>query len=194
MSEDSAWRRMDSYFQEQPDEPFGNVRLVSGRTLAPFSRAGLTAAENLLTKAERALADGDLERASHMIGRAAALDHDDHEETAPAAFAASMMLFNAVTDALERSSEGDSRWLEAAVKALSSTTGWGQSELRCILLVIRQDYEVEPKESHTIGKAVVEVPERAELRDVILPPAELAEAVTSVLQILQTYRAVLNAS
>lgn len=105
-----------------------------------------------------------------------------------------MTLFNAVTDALERSSEGDSRWLEAAVKALSSTTGWGQSELRCILLVIRQDYEVEPNESHIIGEAVVEVPERAELRDVILPPAELAEAVTSVLQILQTYQAVLNAS
>lgn len=194
MSDDLAWRRMDSYFQEQADEPFGNVGLVSGRTLAPFSRAGLTAAENLLTKAERALADGDRERASHLIGRAAALNYDEHEETAPAAFAASMMLFNAVTDALERSSEGDSRWLEAAVKSLSSTNGWGQSELRRILLVIRQDYAVEPEESRSIRDAVVEVPERAELRDLVLPPAELAEAVTSVLQILQTYRAALNAS
>ena len=194
MSDDSVRQRMDAYFQEQADQPFGNVELVSGRTLAPFSRAGLTAAENLLTKAERALADGDRERASHLIGRAAALNYDDHEETTPAAFAASMMLFNAVTDALERSSDGDSRWLEAAVKALSSTTGWGQSELRRTLLVIRQDYAVEPEEGRSIRDAVVDVPERAELRDVVLPPAELAAAVTSVLQILQTYRAALNAS
>ena len=194
MSDDSVRQRLDSYFQEQADQPFGNVELVSGRTLAPFSRAGLTAAENLLTKAERALADGDLERATYLIGRATALNYDDHEETTPAAFAASVMLFGAVTDALERSSEGDSRWLRAAVTALSSATGWGQSELRRTLLVIRQDYAVEAEESRIIRDAVVDVPERAELRDVVLQPEELAEAVTSVLQILQTYRAALNAT
>ena len=85
MSNDLVRQRMDSYFQEQANKPFGNVELVSGRTLAPFSRAGLTAAENLLTKAERALADGDLDRATHLIGRATALNYD-HEETTPAAF------------------------------------------------------------------------------------------------------------
>jgi hypothetical protein len=185
---------MASYFREQADQPFGNVGLVSGRTLSPFSRAGLTAAENLLTKAERALSVGDLERASHLIGRAAALDYDHHEETAPAAFAASMMLFTAVADALESSNEGDSRWLEAAVRTLSATTEWGQSELRRILIVIGQDYAVEPEESLRIRDAVVDVPERVELRDVMLPPAELAAAVTSVLRALRTYRTTLNAS
>ena len=99
-----------------------------------------------------------------------------------------------MTDALERSSEGDSRWLGAAVTALSSATGWGQSELRRTLLVIRQDYAVEAEERRTIRDAAVDVPERAELRDVVLPPEELAEAVASVLQILQSYREALNAS
>lgn len=188
------WQRMNAYFQEQADQPFGNVELISGRTLVPFSRAGLTAADNLLTKADRALADGDPERAGHFIDRAAALNYDDHEKTAPAAFAASMMLYRAVTDALERSREGDSRWLEAAVMALSAAGGWGRSEMRHLLLVVRQDYVLEPGESRVIEEAVVEVPERTELRDVTLSPAELAEAVTSVLQILQSYRAALNAS
>ncbi|MGH3366207.1 MAG: hypothetical protein ACRDOY_03295 [Nocardioidaceae bacterium] len=184
---------MNAYFQEQADRPFGNVELMSGRALAPFSSAGLTAADNVMAKADRALAGGDLERAGHFIDRAAALNYDEHEKTAPAAFAASMMLFRAVTDALQRSREGDSRWLEAAVQALSSAGGWGQSEMRHLLLVVCQDYGVEPGERRTIEDAVFEVPERADLCDVMLSPAELAEAVTSVLQILQTYRAALNA-
>lgn len=185
---------MNAYFQEQADQPFGDVELISGRTLAPFSTALLTAADNLLTKADRALTDGDAERATRFIDRAAALNYDEHEETAPAAFAASMMLFDTVTDALEGSREGDPRWLEAAVAALASTSGWGQSEMRHVLTTVRQDYVVEPSESRIIEDAVVKVPERADLRDVALSQAELAEAVTSVLQVLQTYRAALNAS
>ena len=102
------------------------------------------------------------------------------------------MLFNAVTDTLERSPEGDSRWLAAAVEALSSASGWGQSEMRHMLLVVRQDYVIEPREGRTIEGAVAEVPARAELRDVRLTTEELAEAVTSVLHMLQTYRAALD--
>lgn len=194
MSGDSVAQRMNAYFQERSDQPFGDVELVSGQTRAPFSRAGLTAADNLLAKADRALADGDLERAGNFVDRAVTLNYDEHEQTAPAAYAASMMLFNAVTDALERSPEGDSRWLEAAVQALSSASGWGQSEMRHMLLVVHQDYVIEPRESRTIGKTVAEVPERAELRDVTLAPRELAEAVTSVLQMLRSYRAALDSA
>jgi hypothetical protein len=92
------------------------------------------------------------------------------------------------------SSEGDSRWLDAAVVALSSAGGWGQSEMRHILLVVRQDYVMQPGESHAIGDAVANVPERADLRDVTLPSRELAEAVTSVLQVLQIYRTALRST
>jgi hypothetical protein len=167
---------------------------VSGRTLAPISRAVLTAANNLLAKADRALTEGDPQRAGRFIDRAAALHYDEHEQTAPAAFAASMMLFTAVTDTLERRRVGDSRWLDAAVEALSSCDGWGQSEMRHTLIVVRQDYIIEPSERRTIGATVAQAPERAELRDATLAPTELAMAVTSVLQVLQTYRAALAAT
>lgn len=185
---------MSAYLQERADQPFGDVELVSGQTLAPFSRAGLTAGDNLLAKADRALTEGDLERAGHFVDRAVALNYDEHEQTAPAAFAASMMLFHAVTDALEVSGEGDSRWLDAAVEALSSASGWAQSEMRHTLLVVRQDYVIEPGESRIIRDAVADVPERVELRDVALTRRELTEAVTSVLQFVQTYRAALDST
>jgi hypothetical protein len=120
---------MDAYFAARADQPFGDAELVSGRTLSAFSRAGLTAADNLLAKADRALAAGDLQRARRFVDRAATLPYDEHEQTAPAAYAASMLLFTAVTDTLERSPEGDSSWLDAAVEALSSNDGCGQS--RC---------------------------------------------------------------
>jgi hypothetical protein len=42
----------------------------------------LTAADNLLAKADRALSEGDLQRAGHFIDRAAALNYDEHEQTA----------------------------------------------------------------------------------------------------------------
>ncbi len=126
--------------------------------------------------------------------RAAALNYDDHEQTAPAAFASHMMLFDAVTDALEGSVEGDRRWLDAAVATLLSAGVWGQSEMRYVLLAVRQDYATELSESRTIRDVVADVPERAELRDVVMSPAELVEAVTSVLQSLQIYRAALNST
>ena len=183
---------MDAYFAARADQPFGDAELVSGRTLSAFSRAGLTAADNLLAKADRALAAGDLQRARRFVDRAAALPYDEHEQTAPAAYAASMLLFTDVTDTLERSPEGDSSWLDAAVGALSSGDGWGQSEMRHTLLVVRQDYVIEPSESRTIGDAAAAVPERAQLRDTPMAANELAAAVTSVLQILRIYRAALK--
>jgi hypothetical protein len=192
MVEDSVTRQMNAYLQERANQPFGDVELISGQTLAPFSRAGLTAADNLLTKADHALAGGDLERAGHFVGRAVMLGYDRHEQAAPAAFAVSMMLFDAVADALERSAEGDSRWLDAAVEVMSSASGWAQSEMRHVLLAISQDYVIDERESRTIRGSVATRAERAELRDVILTPSELSQAVTSVLQILKAYRAALD--
>jgi hypothetical protein len=185
---------MTAYLQKRADRPLGDLELQSGRILSPFSRAGLTAADNLLVKAHRARAENDLERAGYFVDRAVALAYDEHEQTSPAAFAASMMLFNAVTDALESSAEGDSRWLTAALEALSSATGWGQSEMRHLLLVIRQDYVVVPGEDRAIRDAVAKVSGRIELRDAALTTRELAQAVTSVLQTLQTYLRALTAT
>lgn len=194
MSEEPVASLLSDYFRQRAEHPLGDVELVSGQTRAPFSRAPLAAADNLLDKADRSLTDGDPDRAGHFIDRAAALNYDAHEQTAPAAFAATMMVFTTVTDALECSREGDSGWLDAAVETLSSTDGWGQSVMRHTLVAISQDYVLEPSERDTIGIAAAQVPERAELRDCTLPPRELAMAVTSVLQTLQSYRAALIAT
>lgn len=152
----------------------------------------MDAAENLLVKAARALASGDLERMDHFVGLAARLNYDPHEETDPAAYAVHMMLFDAVVDALEESEHGDARWLDAAVEVMGSVDGWGQSEMRHSLLTARQDYQVDRQEHRAIEAAVADVPERSELYDVRLPHDELKEAVVSVLVTLQAYRAALE--
>jgi len=183
---------MQAYLAERANQPFGDTALASGRTLKPFSDAGLTAAANLLGKAERALAAGDLERATHFVGLAVKLPYDEREQTAPAAFEVGMMLFSAVVNALEDSPAGDSRWLEAAAETLSSTDGWGRAALCHTLRTVRQDYEVEQAESRTILRAVEGEEEQVRLADTSLPADELAEAALSVLKALRGYRAALD--
>jgi hypothetical protein len=66
--------------------------------------------------------------------------------------------------------------------------------MRHVLLVVRQEYVIEPRECRTIRDAMAKVAERAQLRDLTLTPSDLGEAVTSVLQILQAYRAALESN
>ena len=83
--------RMDALMAERADRPFGDTDLVTGRALQPFSMAGQAAADNLLTKALRALAQGDEVRARAYVDRACRLPFDRHEETQPAAAEASAL-------------------------------------------------------------------------------------------------------
>ena len=105
-----------------------------------------------------------------------------------------MLLFMFVTDTLEQTPEGDSSWLDAAVGAITAHDGWGRSEMRHTLLAIRQDYDLGRSERRTIDQVTAAVPERAELPDTRLGATDLAAAVTSVLQVLHTYRSVLDTS
>ena len=73
---------MDAYFAERANQPFGDTELVSGQTRSRFSKGKQAAADNLLAKADRALAAGDQERVRLLVDRAAALAYDEHEETA----------------------------------------------------------------------------------------------------------------
>lgn len=182
---------MSEYLSRLIDRPLGAVEVRSGQTLSPFSSALIAAADNLLDKADRALAAGDVRRATRLIDRAAALPYDEHEECAPAAFAATMLLFGVVTDALEDSDPDDSAWLAAAVQAMAASDGWGRSQLRRTLDAISQDYLIEPAERDEIERAGPQPPALGELRDTSLAPEELASAVTSVLQTAHHYRVAL---
>lgn len=161
--------------------PFGEAQLISGRALQRFSFAGRLAAENLLSKARRALDDHDSVRAGELVDRAVRVPFDEHEQVWPAAMAVHMHLFDAVTDAMEQASQDDSRWLDAAVEVLGHVDERAACELRGVLVVIDQDYAISPDEHRRIGAAIAQVPDRASLYELELEPAQLRENVMSVL-------------
>lgn len=185
---------LTDYFAQQADRPFGNVEMVSGRSLQPFSIAGEEAAKNLLRKASRALDSGDLDRMRALVDRAVRLPFDEHEQSHPAAITAHMELYGLVTDALEGSDEDDSRWLQAAVDALETADEPGRCEMRDVLMAIDQDYGLQPGERVVIRAAVAQVPQRTELRDLRLSEPELRDCILSLLRLCREYRAALEAS
>lgn len=181
------------YLAARADQPFGDVEMISGRTLQPFSIAGQQAARNLLDKAIRALEARDVDRARRLVDRAARLPFDDHERMAPAAIEARMSLFIVITDTLEDAPEEDSRWLDAALQVLSTADEWSQGEIRVLLAEILQDFELTPQESARVRKALRGAPEHQGLMDQELPPDQLAERVVGLLVQYREYQRVLGA-
>jgi hypothetical protein len=179
---------LDRYLAKHADAPFGDVELVSDRTLQPFSIAGQQAASNLLTKASRALDDNDIERARSYVARAVRLPYDGHERCHPAAMEAHMALFCLVTDALEDSEEGDSRWLDTALAVLPVADEAGRCVMRDVLVAVDHDYFLTRAERTSLRSATAAVPDRPELWDLDLPPDELGDSVVSVLVVCRDYR------
>lgn len=190
--DDDALQSLESAIARRAGRPLGDTEKVTGRTLQPFSFAGQEAAENLLTKARRALATGDPDRARKHIDRAARLPFDDHEQAAPAAFMVHQELFEEIIDALEVSEPGDRRWLDAALEVLETADEPARHDLRDVLAAIDQDYRLEPAEQARLRSAIAPVPERAELIDLDLDEAELSEHVQSILIACTAYRAALE--
>lgn len=186
--------RMDDFKRHldgRADQPFGDVEMVSGRALQPFSFAGQQAARNLLDKAARALDAGDADRAGRLVDRTARLPFDDHERAAPAAMEAHMLLFSVVTDALEASPEDDPRWLDAAMQVLSTGDKGAQGEFRDVLTTILQDFELSPRESARVREVLRGAPEHQGLMDQELPPVQLAARVLDLLGQYREYQRVL---
>lgn len=188
----AALRSFGEHVAERAGGPFGDVDMVSGRTLQTFSIAGERAAANLLRKARRALTARDLDRARTFVDRAAQLPYDEHEQVAPAAVGAHMELFCLVADALEQSETDDSRWLDAAVRVLASADEQARYDLRDVLAAIDQDYSLTRPEHSRIQSAIASVPDRAELTDLALSPSELAEHVVAILAACDDYSTALR--
>jgi hypothetical protein len=168
---------------ELADRPLGDVELASGRALAPISRGMWVGAENLLVKAVRALKSDDLDRAAALVERATSLPFDEHEESAPAALAAHMILYSLVTDVLERSDEGDYRWLDVAIEVLDSSDEFARQDLRDVLAAVDQDYELSAAAHRRLGAAIRTVAPSPELRDMTdLGRAELAHRIMAILR------------
>lgn len=185
---------LERYFAKRADTPFGDLELASGQALQQFSIAGQQAASNLLVKASRALEDDDTERARSYVARAVRLPYDRHERSHPAAMEAHMALFCLVTDALEDSEEGDSRWLDAALAVLPIADEVGRCVLRDVLAAVDHDYHLTRAERTSLRSGISAIPGRPELRDLDLGPNELGDCVTSVLVACIDYRAAFAAS
>lgn len=186
-------RSLQAILAEQADRPLGDTDAVSGRTLQPFSRAGQAAADNLLDKAVRALEADDTDRARRYADRAARLPFDDHEEAAPAAWAAHLRLFGVVTDALEASEPENHRWLEAALAVLETAEEPARFDLRDVLADIVQDYELPKTERRRLRAAITPIPDRATLFDLDLDELDLSDHIMSILKARAVYLAELGA-
>ena len=155
------------------------------------SAAYQEAAENLLLKAWRELID-DPGRAVSYVERALRLPFDPNEDSAPAAYAAHMLLFNLLVDELEDSEEEGDEWLTAAIQVLNSADPRARSELRDVLEVVAQDYHITSSERRKLAAAVKSAPPRQSLFDLQLPPAELRDHIIAILQACEAYESALD--
>ena len=179
MDENDLFDRFRRHMEQEANRGLGDIPLRATAALAPFSRAEMDAAKNLLDKALRALDDGDEARARRFVDRAVALPYDEHEQVHPAAMTAQQQLFVAVTDAIE---SGDDEWLDAVIDTFASAPEEARYCLRDVLTSVLQDYELTDGDQRRLRRLIREVPERAELPDLDLPPEQLATAVLDVLE------------
>ena len=179
MDENDLFDRFRRHMEQEANRGLGDIPLRATAALAPFSRAEMDAATNLLDKALRALDDGDEARARRFAERAVALPFDEHEQVHPAAMTAHQQLFEAVTDAIE---DGGGEWLDAVIDTLASAPEEARYCLRDVLTAVLQDYELSDGDQRRLRRLIRDVPERAELSDLDLPPEQLATAVLDVLE------------
>lgn len=176
------------------DQPLDGVRHASGRARSAVSFGLHTAAENLLVKALRAARSGDGQRAEAYVTRAVRLGFDDHEQVHPAPQQAQMLLFTAVTDALEECEPGDGRWLDAALTVLPDGEEHARAELLSVLADVDQDWNVEPVESRRIRAALAGRPPASDVDGTrSVPEVEQVRMILQVLDVVSAYRDALEA-
>ncbi|MEH0108999.1 hypothetical protein V6N00_04610 [Tersicoccus sp. MR15.9] len=129
------------FLADDPHRALEAVRDASNHTIGPYSQALAIGAMNLMSKA--VAADG-AER-ERLVDRALALPFDEHDQTYPAAMAAHMQLFMAVTDRLEESDddENDECWLDGATAVLRYSSAESRAEMHHVLEAIDHDYELD---------------------------------------------------
>lgn len=159
----------------------------------PSRPASQQIAESLLQQARQRFGNDDLARAKALIDRATRLPFDDHEQAWPAALAAHMGLFCAVTDALQGGPEGDSRWLDAALTVLAQADERAACVLGDVLMAVDQDFLIKPVDHRKIKSALASIAGHADPGDPQLRSPQLREYVMSVIAIHQAYDGALAA-
>lgn len=189
---DSYRDTTSTYLAKEADRGFGDIAFFKHRATSAFSRASSEAARNLLHKAQRALDDDDTERARAYVMRALQLPFDEAEELLPVAWEAHMLLFTAVTDALEESDEDDTAWLDAALDVLASAGTVGRSAMASVLSDVPSDFEVTRQEEKRLRRAIAGIPPETEPFDRGSSPDEKAEHVLEVVRTTNAYQDALD--
>jgi hypothetical protein len=179
VAEDDIYDRFHRHLEQEADRGLGDIPLRATAALSPFSLAQMQGATNLLDKALRALDEGDETRARRFVERAVALPFDEHEQVHPGAMMAHQRMFVAVTDALE---SGGDEWLYAVFDTFASPPEQARYCLRDVLTAVLQDYELSAGDQRRLRGLIADVPERAELAELDLPPEQMATAVLDVLE------------
>ena len=176
-----------AYLDAERTRPLGDVTLRSNHVMRGFSDGLLQGAENLLLKAADAIERGDAERAAHLVQRAIRLPFDPHEGRVPALWAAHMILFDNVVDAVEDGAPG---WLDIAFAILENCGPDAAAHLRYVLVVVRRDWILDPAEERLIdAKLGTTVPEFDELaEDIEERPSDLARVVLEMLALVVIFR------
>ena len=168
MDENDVFDRFRRHMEQEANRGLGDIPLRATAALAPFSRAQMDAATNLLDKALRALDDGDKARALRFVDKAVALPYDEHEQVHPAAITAQQQLFVAVTDAVE---SGGDEWLDAVIDTLTSAPEEAKFCLRDVLSSAPGRSSLSDGDQRRLRRIISGVPERAELPDLHLRPS-----------------------
>jgi hypothetical protein len=105
------------------------------------------AAGTLLDKAVRAVRAGDDDRARRYVARAVALPFDDHERCAVAEWAATMLVSDALVEAMEDATPDDPAWLDAAEAVLADCDPHGGRVLREELRSVTRDHRLSRPEA-----------------------------------------------
>ncbi|MBM7519413.1 hypothetical protein [Nocardioides nitrophenolicus] len=137
--------------------PFGDLT-PSARQRRAISFDTADACTNLLVKAATALRNGDEVAAQRFVHRAASKPFDRREGAWPALYAAHMMIFNLVVDALEGSAQDDDSWLDVCLAVLERTEGTARDEMRRVLAIVGSDCELTRREHDRLTSALGTAP------------------------------------
>jgi hypothetical protein len=179
------------------DRGLGDIQLRSNLDVSARSLTTARAAKNLLAKARRDLATGQVERAGSYIDRALRLPYNESAEAPTAASEAHMILFTIVSEALEDGDEGDCTWLDAAEATLPLCGEHAREDLLQTLRTIDHDYRVTPPERRRIRAIAPSGAHTNGVRDVVHDRAGDDEAtqrivITELLLATTVYEAELD--
>lgn len=141
----------------------------SGRMLNAAGQAQIVGARNLLNKAIEHLASGDSQRAEQLMLRAARMPYDAREGGSPGVFAATMLVYDLISDYLEDSDFEDSSWLDVPIAVHDRLDATGRAEVASIVhgFVLQKTlFTTSPTEKRRIRQVFGDAPLDVDLGDV----------------------------